>query len=207
MYLSAKTAQFFDNPDVFGCMFSYRKTGGQDAALKAGCKWMLDNGAFTGKFNSGKWIAQIKEMQPYNHNCIGLVLPDVPYDAAETIAKFMSYSVIIPKEFGYRYALATQDGMTPDMVPWPLFDVLFIGGSDAHKRGYEAETLALEAKRRGKWVHVGRVSSPNAWGKYWTWADSFDGTTFARGDGVAKYHKFTAALSNHGDYIARRFDI
>jgi len=150
--------------------------------------------------------ASICNHAPLPQNCIGIIVPDAPYNASQTLARFLRYRAI-PEALGYRLAFATQDGMTPDMVPWSLFDAHFIGGSNAHKRGYEAEILATEAKRRGKWVHVGRVSSPDSWGKYWTWADSFDGTTFARGDSVAKYHKFNAALSNHGDYIARRFDL
>jgi hypothetical protein len=206
MYLSATTAQFFQRPDIYGCMFSYRKTGRQDKALKAGCKWMLDNGAYTGNFEFVQWVLWLVTMIPYRKNCIGVVVPDVPYKADETIRKFSQYYAV-PEALGYKVAFATQDGMTPGMVPWPLFDVLFVGGSDGHKRGYEANILADEAKRHGKWVHVGRVSSPNTWGKYWTWADSFDGTTFTRGDSVKKFHQFSAALSNHGQYLARRFEL
>jgi hypothetical protein len=201
MYLSAKTTQFFQRPDLFGCMFSYRKTGGQDAALKAGCKWMLDNGAFTNNFNFRQWVDFLATMLPYRQNCIGIIVPDVPYSAAATIERFMRYRAV-PEALGYKTALATQDGMTPESAPWPLFDVLFIGGSDTHKRGPEAEILAKEAKRRGKRVHVGRVSSAQAIAKYWTWADSFDGTTFCFDGGhnpvSAKMARFVPALANHG---------
>ena len=206
MYLSAKTAQFFARPDLYGCMFSYRKTGGQDEALKAGCRWMLDNGAFTDNFVFSEWVYQLAMMRPYRANCIGIVTPDVPYNAPQTLARFLRYRAI-PEALGYPVALATQNGMTPEMVPWPLFDVLFIGGNDIHKRGPEAEALAQEAKRRGKWVHVGRVSSAGAIAKYWTWADSFDGTTFVfdtGGAAIEKMNRLSPALSNHGNAIQWR---
>lgn len=35
----------------------------------------------------------------------------------------------------------------------------FIGGSDGWKLGPHARALTAEAKRRGKWVHMGRVNS------------------------------------------------
>jgi len=206
MYLSAKTAQFFERPDLYGCMFSYRKTGGQDDALKAGCRWMLDNGIFTDNFVFSRWVLQLAFMRPYRQNCIGIIAPDVLCNASQTLARFFRYRAI-PEAFGYPVALATQNGMTPDMIPWPLIDVLFIGGSDEHKRGKEAETLAAEAKRRGKWVHVGRVSSAGAIAKYWTWADSFDGTTFCFDTGATgrdKMRRLTPAIANHGAAIQWR---
>jgi hypothetical protein len=200
MYFSGKTQQFFERPDIFGCMFSYRKTGGQDAALKAGCKWMLDNGAYTGNFDFRQWIYQLAIMRPFRQNCIGIITPDVPYNAPETLERFRRYRAI-PEAFGYSLALATQNGMTPEMLPWGLFDVLFVGGNDEHKRGPEAEKLAKEAKQRGLWIHVGRVSSAEAIARYWTWADSFDGTTFVfdGADGAArKMSRLAPTLANHG---------
>lgn len=177
MYLSGKTSQFFAHPDLYGCMFSYKKTGGQDDALKSGCNWMLDNGAYTNRFDFECWVFQMVDMLPHQNNCIGIVVPDVPYDAKATIKKFSRYSRI-PKALGYRVAFATQNGLTPELTPWGDFDVLFVGGDDNHKRGPEARQLIDEAKKRGVWVHVGRVSTGDAIGQYWPDADSWDGTTF-----------------------------
>lgn len=204
MYLSASTKQFFERPDLFGCMFSYRKVGGQDDALRAGCKWMLDNGAFTGKFDFRAWVLQLALLLSFQRNCLGIVVPDVPFDARKTINRFFQYRAI-PEALGYKTALATQDGMTPAMVPWRLIDVLFIGGSDKHKRGIEAVRLSQASKMRGKWIHVGRVSSGSAISKYWTWADSFDGTTFIFDGGnytiKQKMTNMTRQLERHGNAI------
>jgi hypothetical protein len=60
---------------------------------------------------------------------------------------------------GYRPALVAQDGLEALPVPWEAFDVLFIGGSTAWKLSEACFSLIAEAKRRGKWVHMGRVNS------------------------------------------------
>jgi len=56
-------------------------------------------------------------------------------------------------------ALVAQDGLESLPVPWEDFDALFIGGSTAWKLSEAARELCQEAKRRGKWVHMGRVNS------------------------------------------------
>ena len=51
--------------------------------------------------------------------------------------------------------------------------------SAARRRGSCRRTalaLARAAKRRGKWVHVGRVNSQRRLRHFWGWADSVDGT-------------------------------
>jgi hypothetical protein len=52
-----------------------------------------------------------------------------------------------------------QDGLESLPVPWGDFDALFIGGTTGWKLGPHAREIAAEAKRRGKWVHMGRVNS------------------------------------------------
>ncbi|OQA22636.1 MAG: hypothetical protein BWY63_00724 [Chloroflexi bacterium ADurb.Bin360] len=57
------------------------------------------------------------------------------------------------------------------------FDVLFVGGSTQYKLGPEAAACIAWAKRRGRWVHVGRVNSLTRF-RYFQLlgADSCDGT-------------------------------
>lgn len=64
-------------------------------------------------------------------------------------------------ELGLPAAMVMQDGMEDmlDEIPWDLFDVAFIGGSDAFKLGEAGRVVIAEAQRQGKRVHVGRVNS------------------------------------------------
>lgn len=180
IYMAPRTPPFFNDPVTYGCIFSTaRPVGGQQEALWAGCKWIFENGRFTGKFREGKWIKQLKRYQEFSRNCVAIVVPDLPFDAQGTLEEFWRYQHI-PKFYGYRIALVTQNGMTVQDIPWGEIDTLFIGGDDHHKRGLEAQQLALEAKRLGKWVHIGRCNSGTAMLKHWTWADSADGTTLAK---------------------------
>ena len=203
IYLNASTAQFFERPDLFGCMFSYRPIGGQPEALAAGCKWMLDNGEFAGRFVFQSWVLQLALMLPFHKTCLGIIVPDVPYHSEATLERFRQYYAV-PAALGYPVAHATQDGMTPEAVPWSLLDVLFIGGSDKHKRGIEATRLALAARARGKWIHVGRVSGGEPIRQFWSWADSFDGTTFVRNgktwSAADKMRTISAALEAVPEY-------
>ena len=48
--------------------------------------------------------------------------------------------------------------MTPDSIPWDEFDCLFIGGQDDFKEGRLVRDACREARRRHKWVHMGRVN-------------------------------------------------
>lgn len=178
IYLSSTTRQFFEHgPEYFGCMFNIaRRTKKQFEALEAGCLWMLDNGAYSGKWTLSLWLREMWAMREYRHTCLAVIVPDVVYNWRKTMFRFLLL-FWIPRLLGYRVALATQDGLR--WVPWALFDCLFIGGSNKHKRGLEAERWGLAAKNRGKWVHIGRCNSGKAMVQYWPWADSYDGTTFS----------------------------
>lgn len=76
------------------------------------------------------------------------------------------------KQLGFRVAYVLQDGCTVDEVPWAEIDAVFIGGSDDWKVGpagldrhgnplgeVPVAPLVAEARRQGKWVHMGRVNS------------------------------------------------
>jgi len=150
--------------------------GGVGQGIIAGYPWMLDNGAFSDNWTEAAWLATLARWQPYAETCIAAVCPDVVGDAAATLARFDVYEPVI-RQYGYPVAFVTQDGLTMDAVPWERFDVLFVGGSTEHKLT-QAYPFIWEAKRRGKWVHVGRVNSAKRIAAFWM-ADSCDGTTLA----------------------------
>lgn len=81
---------------------------------------------------------------------------------------------------GLPLAIVLQDGATAESVPWCELSAVFLGGSDTFKDGPQAAGLLLEARRRGKWAHVGRVNTQRRERLLWPLCDSFDGTQYSR---------------------------
>ena len=58
---------------------------------------------------------------------------------------------------------------------------MFIGGSTEWKMSVAAAAVIAEAKRRGKWIHVGRISTPRRAAHFEPMhVNSFDGSGIAR---------------------------
>lgn len=125
----------------------------------AGQPWAADNGRFSSPETYSDaayldWLAK----RPHRERCLFATAPDVVGDAEATLR--LSTPMFAPiRALGYRVALVAQDGLEDLGVPWDDFDALFIGGSTEWKLGEAAHLLAGEAKRRGKWLHMGRVNS------------------------------------------------
>jgi hypothetical protein len=112
------------------------------------------------------------------------VAPDVVGDAIATELRSLPWLARI-RDLGMPAALVAQDGLEDLTIPWDAFDVLFVGGTTGWKLGNTARAIVAEAKRRGKWVHMGRVNSA----KRIEYAraigcDSVDGTYIAFGPDV-----------------------
>jgi hypothetical protein len=159
---------------------------------------MLDNGAFSDKWSESIWFAALERWRPYATTCIAAVCPDVVGDAAATLERFTQYADTI-RVHGYPVAFVTQDGLQMADVPWGQFDVLFVGGSTEHKL-YGAWEFINEAKRRGLWVHIGRVNSAKRIEMFWM-ADSCDGTTLTR---EPSPHKQAMLLNAAGAAAAKK---
>lgn len=143
--------------------------------------WAADNGCFTHpeRFDLERYLGWLAARPP--HTCLFATAPDVVGDAKATLERS---APVLPRlrALGYRAALVAQDGLEALPVPWDSFDVLFIGGSTAWKLSDAALELVREAKRRGKWVHVGRVNSYRRLRLFTdAGADSADGTFLAFG--------------------------
>lgn len=155
-----------------------------------GVPWCLDNGVFTNKFEFNQWIARIEALMEHKDTCQFVSIPDVVGNALSTLMEFRAYRDIVKKKFGLPVALVSQDNISnyADMIPWKELDCIFIGGSDNHKLGKEGGWILNAARKRNKWVHVGRVNSPKRIRDFWQ-ADSWDGTHlgFMPSD-VTKFH-------------------
>ena len=175
----------------FGYIINIHSGKGPTYGIESGELWMLDNGAFSDKWTESAWLAALERWQPYTSTCIAAVCPDVVGDAVATIERFRQYAPVI-RQYGYPVAFVTQDGLTMDMVPWAEFDVLFVGGTDRHKL-HKSMPFIVEAKRRGLWLHVGRVNSVRRM-ELFNVADSCDGTTLSIEPSIRNQQKIIHAM-------------
>lgn len=147
--------------------------------------WAADNGCYpAGVFDWGAYDRWLTRVSPALDRCLFLVVPDMPFDAEGTIERFEQWAPLLQK-VQRPLAFVTQDGMGTEDVPWSQIDVVFVGGSTEWKTGDESALLVGEAKRRGKWAHMGRVNSLKRLRVAYTMGcDSADGTFLKYGPSV-----------------------
>jgi len=145
-----------------------------------GWTWAADNGCFSLPWDEDRWLRWLASDLP-RFRCLFAVVPDVVGDHEATLARWERYAPAVAV-LGYPLAFVAQDGCTAASVPWRGMDALFVGGTTKWKLGAEVKALIVEAQRRGKRVHIGRVNSQ---GRYLAFAalgcDSADGTYLAFG--------------------------
>jgi hypothetical protein len=147
-----------------------------------GVTWAADNGCFSTNYvGDHAWLAWLRSHAVHADRCLFATAPDVVGDAAATLARSLPFLPVI-RSLGYPAAFVAQDGLEDLKVPWDAFDALFIGGSTEWKLGPAAARLVAQARRRGKWVHMGRVNSRRRWSyAEHIGCDSVDGTFLAFG--------------------------
>lgn len=165
---------------LIGCM----TTPAQGNVIPDGAEYACDNGKFgKGWPGAEAWYAWLtRTVERYGADrCLWAVAPDVPFDAAGTLAESLPWLARI-RNLGIPAAFAAQDGCDILGLPWDEFDVLFLAGSTEWKTGPVAEQLAREAAERGKAVHMGRVNSrQRLQTAEWFGCDTADGTYLAFG--------------------------
>ena len=149
----------------------------------------IDNSAFT-DFKVDRYEALIRKI---NVDIAWITAPDVVANAELTQILFNYWR---PELKGLPIAFVGQDGAEHLPLPWNRFDCFFIGGSTEWKLSPAAAYLALEAKQRGKLVHMGRVNSDSRLKyAYDLGCDSVDGTGYQR---FSKFHLKKALQFMHG---------
>jgi hypothetical protein len=149
-----------------------------EVAHNLGAPWAADNDAFSG-FDEKVYRTMLRKIAGVP-GCKFVVAPDVVANADATLRLFSQWWPVL-QDYGLPAALVAQDGQESRYVPWDRISTLFIGGSTTWKLSEHAARLTVEAKRRGKWVHMGRVNSnrriqyAKAIG-----VDSIDGSGYAR---------------------------
>jgi len=163
--------------------------------------WAADNGRFSNprKYTDEKFLAWLMKMQPFRDRCLFAVAPDTFGDAEATLRDSVP---LLPRirELGYRTAIVAQPWMTVEHTPWDLIDALFVGGPNEWQHSHQLESLVREAKRRGLWVHMGRVNGI----KRMRYAmsigcDSVDGTflKFGPDANMPRLQKWLDSLNSH----------
>lgn len=123
-----------------------------------GMTWAADNGCFSSNWQPAKWLAWLRRHASTAESCLFAVVPDVVADHAATLERWKEWSPVV-RSLGYRLAFVAQNGCTDVDVPWTECDAVFIGGDDTYKLSHTAAAVVAEAKRLGKWAHMGRVNS------------------------------------------------
>lgn len=147
--------------------------------------YAIDNGAFA-RFDPQGFMSLLAREEANRDGCRFVVAPDVPMSMRRTLEVFFRWR---PKLKGWPIALAIQNGADDHDLPWEQFDAVFIGGDDDFKTSRASSAVIKAAKALGKWVHVGRVNTPERY----AWcvevgADSIDGS------GISRYSHMRIAL-------------
>jgi hypothetical protein len=167
---------------MLGRLIQPRHTSSIEATGAAGIPWAADNDCFQG-LDPAAYIAMLDRIAGVP-GCLFVTVPDVVADAQATAEQFDTWAPELETR-NLPLALVLQDGV--DELEgwleqtWPRLAAVFIGGSDDFKLGPIAAELAREAKRRGLWVHWGRVNSKRRIRHIAETgaADSFDGSPWA----------------------------
>ncbi len=148
----------------------------------SGRQWAADNDAFLAwdQERFERFISRISECD--RSRFLWVACPDVVSDAGATLDRWAEWFPIL-HGLGLPAAFIGQDGLEDmaERIPWDQMSAFFIGGSTKWKLSHAAESLAREAKQRGKWLHIGRVnSSKRIRHAIDLKADSIDGSGFSK---------------------------
>jgi hypothetical protein len=98
------------------------------------------------------------QLPSWHPNLLWATVPDVPMDARGTLARFGDWAGMMSH---LPLAYCVQDGAGDVGIPWdwPTLTCLFMAGSTEYKLSEEMADICREGKRRGLWIHAGRVNS------------------------------------------------
>ncbi len=142
-----------------------------------GWPWAADNDAYLA-WDRDRYVTMLDKIRGIP-GCVFVTAPDVVGDAQATLERFNMWQSTL-HNVGQPIAYVAQDGIEFTGVPWDDIGALFIGGTTDFKMGEQAARYAREGKRRGLWLHMGRVNT----GIRIRYAkslgcDSVDGTNFS----------------------------
>jgi hypothetical protein len=150
---ATKTVNRFRMNPYIGALLTPR--AGNSQKSREGLVWAADNSAFA-NFDEKSFLKMIEKIQ--GSDCKFVSCPDVVANGESTLKLFYHWMPII-KSFNLPVALVIQNGMKLKDIPFEKLDAIFVGGNDEFKLGKEARRICIEAKKRSKWLHMGRVNT------------------------------------------------
>lgn len=179
--LATTTLRSYKSPNL-GRLMHPRMSTSVAGTIAAGIPWAADNDCYSG-FDPKAYVQMLGKLSGHE-NCLFVTAPDVVGEARPTLELFDRWEPIL-RELNLPVALVGQDGLEPSAIPWSRMDAFFMGGTNAWKMSPAAAELAADAKRRGKWVHMGRVNTYRRFNYARViGCDSVDGSGFARWHGL-----------------------
>src|SRR5262245_283595 len=182
--------------------FGRMRTPHMGNKVEPGPAWGADTGCYSQKgeraYNEERYFKWLSKQDAAT--CLFATAPDRVGDSAVTLTRSVP---VLPKirKLGLPAGFVIQEGAEEPgyAIPWDDFDVLFIGGcTEEWKLSDGVAALVREAKRRGKWVHMGRVNTLTRYrGAMRMGCDSVDGTMLAWGPikNLPKLRRWQAKLA------------
>ena len=157
--VSGATATVERYPEV-GCLVSPAVGNSIERLAASGRTWAADNGCFRSLDVPLFWRMLRRIAAADRDSLQWVTCPDVVGHAQATINRWTEWFPQI-EALGLPAAFVGQDGLESitDQIQWHEITCFFVGGSDEWKLSHHAARLMVEAKRRGKLVHVGRVNT------------------------------------------------
>jgi hypothetical protein len=156
MIMVSGPAKKYHGRKHMGWLLNPRAGASIQTIVQSGMLWACDNDCFK-QLHRAAYLRMLCRVagQP---RLQWVVVPDVVADARATLARFRLWLPVL-RYYGIPAAFVAQDGQEDLPVPWGDIACLFMGGSTQWKLSPHAARLIQEAHDRGKWVHVGRVST------------------------------------------------
>jgi len=150
-----------------------------ERVLVTGLWWAADNAAYSNWDEAA--FCRLLDKVAGHPRCLFVTVPDVVGDSEATWQRFRTWAPVVRGDARQPLAFVGQDGCTAARVPWDEIACYFVGGTDDWKQSQDSIDLLVEARERGKHVHLGRVNSDDR--LLWAFehgCHSVDGTCFSR---------------------------
>jgi len=155
-----------------------------------GGAFAIDNGAYSA-FDPASYRSLLKREWENRGRCLFVVAPDMVGSQSLTLDLWERWRKDLS---GWpKVALVLQNGAEHHRLPWHEFDCLFVGGDDQFKGSAVARQHIRAAKMFSKWVHVGRVNTPERY----RWCEELEVDSID-GSGISQYSSMRSAITGNG---------